>query len=113
MRIASGRAKERSLSASKRCRTGESRESRTHRVGDDGNRCDQKMKCEQCVTALPGRNARSKRWLTPELKRTILDGQCLKRFIEPEEVAILVAFLASDDAKSCKNQTFIIDAGWD
>ena len=61
---------------------------------------------------LPGRNARSKRWLTPELKRTILDGQCLKRFIEPEEVAILVAFLASDDAKSCKNQTFIIDAGW-
>ena len=54
MRIASGRAKERSLSASKRCRTGESRESRTHRVGDDGNRCDQKMKCEQCVTALPG-----------------------------------------------------------
>jgi NAD(P)-dependent dehydrogenase (short-subunit alcohol dehydrogenase family) len=53
------------------------------------------------------------RWLTPELKRTILDGQCLKRFIEPEEVAILVAFLASDDAKSCTNQTFIIDAGWD
>jgi D-xylose 1-dehydrogenase len=53
------------------------------------------------------------RWLTPELKRTILDGQCLKRFIEPGEVAILVAFLASDDAKSCTNQTFIIDAGWD
>jgi len=53
------------------------------------------------------------RWLTPELKRTVLDGQCLKRFIEPEEVAILVAFLASDDAKSCTNQTFIIDAGWD
>ena len=53
------------------------------------------------------------RWLTPELKRTILDGQCLKRFIEPEEVAILVAFLASEDARSCTNQTFIIDAGWD
>ncbi len=53
------------------------------------------------------------RWLTPELKRTVLDRQCLKRFIEPEEVAILVAFLASDDAKSCTNQTYIIDAGWD
>jgi NAD(P)-dependent dehydrogenase (short-subunit alcohol dehydrogenase family) len=53
------------------------------------------------------------RWLTPELQKTILDGQCLKRFIEPEEVAILVAFLASNDAKSCTNQTFIIDAGWD
>jgi D-xylose 1-dehydrogenase len=53
------------------------------------------------------------RWLTPELKRTIIDGQCLKRFIEPEEVAMLVAFLASEDTKSCTNQTFIIDAGWD
>jgi D-xylose 1-dehydrogenase len=52
------------------------------------------------------------RWLTPELERTILDGQYLKRFIEPEEVAALVSFLASDDARSCTNQTFTIDAGW-
>lgn len=51
-------------------------------------------------------------WLTPELERTILDGQCLKRFVEPEDVASLVAFLASDDARSCTNQAFIIDAGW-
>jgi D-xylose 1-dehydrogenase len=53
------------------------------------------------------------RWLTPEFERFVLDAQCLKRFIEPEEVACLVAFLASDDARSCTNQTFIIDAGWD
>jgi NAD(P)-dependent dehydrogenase (short-subunit alcohol dehydrogenase family) len=52
------------------------------------------------------------RWLTPELERVILDGQCLKRWIEPEDVANMVAFLASDDAKSCTNQTFVIDAGW-
>jgi NAD(P)-dependent dehydrogenase (short-subunit alcohol dehydrogenase family) len=52
------------------------------------------------------------RWLTPELERVILEGQCLKRFVEPEEVAALVAFLASDDARSCTNQTFTIDAGW-
>jgi D-xylose 1-dehydrogenase len=51
-------------------------------------------------------------WLTPELERVILDGQCLKRFIEPEDVATLVAFLASDEARSCTNQTFVIDAGW-
>jgi D-xylose 1-dehydrogenase len=51
-------------------------------------------------------------WLTPELERIVLDGQCLKRFVEPEDVASLVAFLASDDARSCTNQTFIIDAGW-
>jgi D-xylose 1-dehydrogenase len=52
------------------------------------------------------------RWLTPELERVILEGQCLKRLVEPEEVAALVAFLASDDARSCTNQTFTIDAGW-
>jgi len=51
-------------------------------------------------------------WLTPELERAILDGQCLKRFVEPEDVATLAAFLASDAARSCTNQTFVIDAGW-
>jgi D-xylose 1-dehydrogenase len=51
-------------------------------------------------------------WLTPQLGRVILDGQCLKRFVEPEDVGSLVAFLASDDARSCTNQTFVIDAGW-
>jgi D-xylose 1-dehydrogenase len=51
-------------------------------------------------------------WLTPELERVIFDGQCLKRFIEPADIASMVAFLASDDARSCTNQTFVIDAGW-
>jgi D-xylose 1-dehydrogenase len=53
------------------------------------------------------------RWLTPEFERIVFDRQCLKRFIQPDEAATLVAFLASDDARSCTNQTFIIDAGWD
>jgi NAD(P)-dependent dehydrogenase (short-subunit alcohol dehydrogenase family) len=52
------------------------------------------------------------RWLTPELERFLLEGQCLKRFIEPEEVARLVVFLASEDANACTNQLFVIDAGW-
>jgi NAD(P)-dependent dehydrogenase (short-subunit alcohol dehydrogenase family) len=52
------------------------------------------------------------RWLTPDLERVILDGQCLKRLVEPEDIAKMVAFLASDDARSCTNQTFVIDAGW-
>jgi 4-hydroxy-4-methyl-2-oxoglutarate aldolase len=37
----------------------------------------------------------------------------LKRFIEPEEVAGLVAFLASEDACACTNQLFVIDSGLD
>jgi len=52
------------------------------------------------------------RWLTPELERFLLEGQCLKRFIEPEEVARLVVFLASEDGSACTNQLFVIDAGW-
>jgi D-xylose 1-dehydrogenase len=52
------------------------------------------------------------RWLVPELEQVILDGQCLKRLVEPEDVAKMVAFLASEDARSCTNQTFVIDAGW-
>ena len=52
------------------------------------------------------------RWLTPELEQVVLDGQCLKRLVEPEDVAKMVAFLASEDARSCTNQTFVIDAGW-
>jgi NAD(P)-dependent dehydrogenase (short-subunit alcohol dehydrogenase family) len=52
------------------------------------------------------------RWLTPELEQVVLDGQCLKHLVEPEDVAKMVAFLASEDARSCTNQTFVIDAGW-
>jgi D-xylose 1-dehydrogenase len=64
------------------------------------------------VPGFVGTRRQLERWLTPELERVILDGQCLKRFIEPEEVASLVAFLASDDSRSCTNQAFTIDAGW-
>jgi NAD(P)-dependent dehydrogenase (short-subunit alcohol dehydrogenase family) len=52
------------------------------------------------------------KWLTPELERTIHEGQCLKTLIEPADVAALVAFLASDDARMLTNQTYAIDAGW-
>ena len=51
-------------------------------------------------------------WLTPELKQTILAGQCLPELIEPGDVADLVAFLASDASRMCTSQCFSIDAGW-
>lgn len=53
-----------------------------------------------------------KLWLTPELKRTVLDGQCLKELIEPTYVANLIAFLASDDARMCSSGTYTVDGGW-
>lgn len=52
------------------------------------------------------------KWLTPELERTVLNGQCLKELIEPNEVAQMAAFLASDDARMCTNQTYAVDGGW-
>lgn len=50
--------------------------------------------------------------LTPEFEKKVLSSQCLRTLIEPEDVANLVAFLASDDAAMCTNQTYAIDGGW-
>jgi len=50
-------------------------------------------------------------WLTPEAEKTLLERQCLKRKLYPDDVARLVLFLASDDASGCSNQNYIIDGG--
>lgn len=53
-----------------------------------------------------------KLWYTDEYVAEILANQALKRMIEPEEVARLVLFLASDDSSAITNQSLVIDAGW-
>lgn len=50
-------------------------------------------------------------WLTPEAKAETLARQCLKRMLDPADVARVVLFLASDEAAGCTNQTFMVDAG--
>lgn len=52
------------------------------------------------------------RWLTPELEKVIFDGQCLPDFTQPEDVAAMVAFLASDAARACTSGTYTVDGGW-
>lgn len=52
-----------------------------------------------------------KLWVTPEAKAATLDRQCLKRMLEPADVARVALFLASDESGGCTNQTFIVDAG--
>lgn len=52
------------------------------------------------------------KWLTPELTRTVMEGQCLPDFVEPEDVAALVVFLASDAARACTSGAYPVDAGW-
>ena len=67
------------------------------------------------VTAVvPGnvRTPRQMQWYSPEAEAEIVNAQCLKERVEPEHVASLVLFLASDDAKMCTGHEYWIDAGW-
>jgi NAD(P)-dependent dehydrogenase (short-subunit alcohol dehydrogenase family) len=51
-------------------------------------------------------------WVTPEAEREIYERQCLKRKLQPNEVAEFVVFLASDAASACTNQHYVVDGGW-
>lgn len=52
------------------------------------------------------------KWMSPELEQAVMAAQCLKRFIEPEYVANLAVFLASDVAVCCTGRSYFVDAGW-
>ena len=39
-------------------------------------------------------------------------AQCLDGRIQPADVAALVLFLASDDARMCTGHSYFVDAGW-
>jgi len=51
-------------------------------------------------------------WHTPDEEVKILAGQCLPQRVEPEDVAALVLFLASDNAARCTGRDYFVDAGW-
>lgn len=53
-----------------------------------------------------------KLWHTPDEESRMLGMQCLKARIEPEDVAAMVAFLSSDDARMCTGHEYFVDAGW-
>jgi D-xylose 1-dehydrogenase len=77
-----------------------------HEVGVDGIRVN-------CV--MPGAITTEKQrrlWFTEDYKKEVLRRQAIKREIQPEEVAKLILFLASDESLAITNQSFVIDAGW-
>jgi NAD(P)-dependent dehydrogenase (short-subunit alcohol dehydrogenase family) len=51
-------------------------------------------------------------WLTPEGEQDIARNQCLPDKLQPQDIANMVLFLASDDARMCTAQEFKVDAGW-
>jgi D-xylose 1-dehydrogenase len=55
---------------------------------------------------------RQEKWYTPEGEAEIIAGQCLDGRIQPSDVAALVLFLASEDARMCTGHEYWIDAGW-
>lgn len=65
-----------------------------------------------CITPGNVRTPRQVKWYTPEGEAEIVAQQCLKGRIEPRDVAALVLFLASDDARFCTGHEYWIDAGW-
>ncbi|WP_230533060.1 SDR family NAD(P)-dependent oxidoreductase [Microvirga roseola] len=52
------------------------------------------------------------KWLTPEGEQELMQRQCLKRKLVPDEIANFTVFLASDEASACTNQQYIVDGGW-
>lgn len=51
-------------------------------------------------------------WHTPEEEAKILEQQCIKVRVEPVDIAAMVLFLASDDARLCTGHSYWVDAGY-
>lgn len=53
-----------------------------------------------------------KLWQSPDSEAKMVAAQCLQQRIEPEHVAAMALFLASDDAARCSGREYHVDAGW-
>ena len=51
-------------------------------------------------------------WLTPDSEKELMNRQCLKRQLQPDEIARVTLFFASDEASACTNQQYVVDGGW-
>lgn len=49
--------------------------------------------------------------VTPQLEQDFLDNQALKFRLDADDVTAMALFLASDDARGCSGQSFIVDGG--
>lgn len=65
-----------------------------------------------CV--IPGnvRTPRQLQWYSPEAEAQIVAAQCMPGRLLPHDIAAMVLFLASDDARLVTGHSYFVDAGW-
>jgi D-xylose 1-dehydrogenase len=51
-------------------------------------------------------------WVDDAANKLIDKSQCLAGRVQPSDIAAMVTFLASDDARMCSAQNFVVDGGW-
>ena len=51
-------------------------------------------------------------WHSPEEEAKIFEQQCIKVRVDPVDIAAMVLFLASDDARLCTGHNYWVDAGY-
>jgi NAD(P)-dependent dehydrogenase (short-subunit alcohol dehydrogenase family) len=65
-----------------------------------------------CVVPGNVKTPRQEKWYTPEAEVALVEAQAIKTRILPSDVAALVTFLASDDARVITGHEYFVDAGW-
>lgn len=51
------------------------------------------------------------RWLTEDAEARLMEAQCLKEKLYPDDIARMALFLAADDSRLITAQSFIVDGG--
>lgn len=74
-------------------------------LGGDGIRVS-------CVVPGNVRTPRQLQWYTPEGEAEIVEAQALHGRLLPEDIAAMVMFLASADARLVTGHAYFVDAGW-
>jgi NAD(P)-dependent dehydrogenase (short-subunit alcohol dehydrogenase family) len=65
-----------------------------------------------CVVPGNIKTPRQDKWYTPADEAEIVAAQCLNHRLVPDDVAALVTFLASADARAITGHEHFVDAGW-
>jgi len=65
-----------------------------------------------CVVPGNIKTPRQDQWYTPEEEAKLVEAQCLQHRLVPDDVAALVTFLASQDARAITGHEYFVDGGW-